>query len=160
MNALYKNTNDGSVTYLKEGYKTEYKYTIEYIDNKSDYDKLGKCNYERTDIYKTKTFDSMDDAITLFFTMYSRSDILDVVLFESLYINDELIQEKTIDRINYFGSIVNNITNKVNDDNRKLTENNAMLETEIETYKAFIEKYHAEKTYKQFKENNIISNIA
>jgi len=149
-------TTWNGITYQKEGMKLETVYTIEYIDNKKDFDRLDKPSslYEPWELYKTKQFTNMQDAISIFVLMYSRDSIYDVKLFEEIKLNGETIQERYLTQLDNFGAITDNETQRIRNTNFALKDAIKDYEDEYSSFPAFLKKYHAEKTYKQFKEES------
>ena len=144
--------------YKKSGIKLETVYTIEFLDNKPDAERVfsGRCGAP-WELYKKKKITDLTEAISFFVNMYSRLDndgyakIYDVKMFEEIKLNDELIQERIITDIYNIGAIAGQESQKIRKQNEALSETIEYQKSELETMNSFIKYYHAEQTYKNFK---------
>ena len=148
------------IGYQNPKFKLETIYTIEYLNNKKDADRVfsGRENAP-WELYKTKTFTDLSAAISLFINMYARLDIddifnciYDVKLFEEIKLNGETIQERYITDLDNFGSITDLETRNIRNRNFELSDTVKNQNNELETMEKFLEAYHAKDAYKQFKE--------
>ena len=148
------------IEYKNSKFKIETIYTIEYLNNKKDADRVFSGKEDTPwELYKTKTFTDLSTAISLFINMYARLDtddifnrIYDVKLFEEIKLNGETIQERYVTDLDNFGSITDLETRNIRNRNFELTTTVKEQNSELETMKKFLEVYHAKDTYKQFKE--------
>ena len=155
----YSRYKTNSIMYKKEGINLKTVYTIEYIDTKKEWEILCANKHPAPwELFKKKVYEDLQDAINQFIVMYSSDSIYEVKLWESIELNNEVIQERCIDGIDNFKYIVNNETkrqlNLINDKQDTLK----YYEKQSETLRAFLKKYHAEETYKKFEDeqnNNI-----
>lgn len=145
--------------YKKEGINLITRYTIEYIDNQKDLDYINNGIYkhgEPWERYKTKQFDNMDEALSIYMVYLVRSDIYDVKLFEEIILDGETVRESYIEPTNttaYSLKIaINKNLYKQNDENLKQLDN---LETENNLYKQFIKQYNSKKLFNEFIKSNI-----
>lgn len=102
----YDKTTDYNVGYTKDGVSLKTVYTIEYITDKRDFDRVcsGK-HYAPWELYKTYKTDSLQQAMTVFLAHYASALTYDVKLFEEIYVNGELIREQCITDIMSFSRI-------------------------------------------------------
>ena len=144
-------------TYKKSGVNLITRYTIEYIDNEKDLDYVNSGRIDKGepyDRYKTKQFNSLDDAMSLYIVWLVNDRILDVKLFEEIILDDETIRESYIELKNTISYSLKTVINK------NLYNNNVKNETKIETletenrlYKQFIENMHADKMFSEYAES-------
>ena len=145
--------------YKKEGINLVTRYTVEYIDNQKDLDYINNGIYkhgEPWERYKTKQFDNMDQALSLYMVYYVNDTILDIKLFEEIILDNETIRESYIEpksTTSYsMKTFINKNLYKQNDENLKQLDN---LETENNLYKQFIKQYNSEKLFNEFIKSNI-----
>lgn len=152
------------VTYQKKGVRLEIHYTVEYIDNKKDWEDV--CNeraWEPWERYKKKCFSNLDEAMTLylikFFDMCSTKEdskigTFDVKLFEDVLLDGETIRESYIEpestilyglRTTFGREQVNELDNL-----RCINHEQADL---LAQYATFTKKYNAEDLFKKFQQN-------
>ena len=146
--------------YKKEGINLVTRYTVEYIDNQKDLDYINSGIYkhgEPWERYKTKQFDNMDEALSIYMVYSVNDTILDIKLFEEIILNNETIRESYIEpksTTSYsMKTFINKNLYKQNDENLKQLDN---LETENNLYKQFIKQYNSEKLFNEFIKSNIV----
>jgi len=146
-------------TYKKEGINLITRYTVEYIDNQKDLDYInsGKFNHgEPWERYKTKQFDNMDEAMSLYMVYLVRSDIYDVKLFEEIILDGETIRENYIEPTSTTAYSLKNAVNKSMYEMKSKAEKQVeTLETENNLYKQFIKQYNSEKLFNEYMKQNI-----
>ena len=149
--------NDINISYKKQGVNLETCYTIEYIDNKKDSDRMEKHSAP-WELYKTKTFTDLQEAITTFIHMYSNmvcenGNILEVKLFEEIKLDGETIQERYITDIFNFKGITDSVTRHIRDKFSYMEQTIDQYENEYTGFKAFLKLYHGEESFRKFQEN-------
>ncbi len=136
-----------SIDFKKAGINLKQSYTIEYIDNKHDMDKVNSGKHPAPwELYKVKHFDDLQDAIDLFVHYYAWDNILDVKLFESIQLNGETIQERCITNIYNFGAIVDSESQSMRRRYNDLQDTIKEYQKELDCMNSFIGKYKAENT--------------
>ena len=155
------------VTYQKKGVRLEIHYTVEYIDNKKDWEYVcsGSIKHgEPWERYKKKHYSSLDEAMTQylikFFDMCSTKEkdgqigTFDVRLFEEVLLDGETIRESYIEpestvlhglRTTFGREQVDELDNL-----RRLNDEQSDL---LARYAAFTKKYNAEDLFKKFQQN-------
>ena len=155
------------VTYQKKGVRLEIHYTVEYIDNKKDWEYVcsGSIKHgEPWERYKTRHYSSLDEAMTQylirFFDMCSTKEkdgqigTFDVQLFEEVLLDGETIRESYIEpesttlhglRTTFGREQVDEL-----DSLRRLTDEQSDL---LARYTDFTKKYNAEDLFKKFQQN-------
>lgn len=140
---MKKNIN---ITYQKEGINLKTVYTIEYIDNKKDFEKLESGTHPAPwELYKTKKYDSLEDAIQIFFLYYAYEHIFDVQLFEQMLLNDEVIREQYVDKIDFFSNIVDTETKRLQEKANKMNTDYKIISAENNKIIEYLKKYNIDK---------------
>jgi len=156
---MTKTMHDDTIMYQDKNVNIKTVYTIEYIDNKKDFERID-THPAAWELYKTIKTESFQDAISKYITLYSRQysnenelyHVYDVKMFENTLLNDETIREKCITNIFNFNGILNNHAGIIE---RNIQELNKTIETvsnELNTVYAFLDKYNGMKEYKKYKE--------
>jgi hypothetical protein len=145
--------------YKKSGVNLITRYTIEYIDNEKDFDYVNSGRIDKgepSDRYKTKQFDNLDDAMSLYTVWLVNDRILDMKLFEEIILNGETIRESYIELKNTTSHSLKTVINKnLYDNNVKNETKIETLETENRLYKQFIDIMHADKMFSEYAKQNI-----
>lgn len=139
----------------ENGSKITTKYTIEFITNKADYEKVCDGQHPAPwELYEKREYDSLDDALSLYMCFATRNDVYDYKLFEEISVDGKPVREAYIEpHSTTFWTMRNNLNREMNQSNTKLRESISAISKELECYKAFIKKYHAEKAFKEFAES-------
>lgn len=142
------------IIWQKENFNIKTVYTVEYIDNKKDFDYVcsGKINHgEPWERYKKKVFTDAGEALSLYMLYLTYHKIYDVQLFEEIKIDDDTIRESYIEPNNTF---LYCLKKNINASQQKQLENILKENTEhekiIEKYRDFIKAEHAEKLFQDF----------
>lgn len=144
---------------LEEG-KIRKRFVLEYCDDPKKFERLGKVGVEIDDVYERIIFEEKDtDRFRSFESIaYERylfylfnPNILDVKMWEEIYENGTEIQERFIAMPatfrHEFGKFV---ARDVMENRDALRKANEELNKVIDTYKGFIKKYNAEKSYEEY----------
>lgn len=146
------------IVYRNPAYTVKTFYTIEYIDNKKDFDRIDS-HPAAWELYKTIKTESLQEAITKYISLYSRqysdesdfNHVYDVRMFEQITLNDEIIQERSITDIYNFNGIISSHAGIMNRKNNQLKESLESIENELKTAYSFLEKWNAKKEYEKYK---------
>lgn len=171
------------VTYQKKGVCLEIRYTVEYIDNKKDWEYVcsGSIKHgEPWERYKKKRYSSLDEAMTQylirFFDMcstnvvalfkngieikllYTKKDdqigTFDVRLFEEVLLDGETIRESYIEpESTILHGLRTTFGREQVDELDKLRRLNDEQSDLLVRYAAFTKKYNAEDLFKKFQQN-------
>lgn len=155
--------NNEIITYRDKKVNIKTVYTIEYIDNKKDFDRID-THPAAWELYKTIKTESLHDAIRYFIILYSRCysaeteiyHVFDVNLFEEIILNDETIQERYITDIENFSGITSNHAGIIERNNQAVKNDLVTISNELNTVYSFLDKWNAKKEYEKFK-NELIS---
>lgn len=102
----YDKSTNYNVGYTKDGVNLKTVYTIEYITNKHDYDRVCSGKHDAPwELYKTYKTDNLQQAMTVFLAHYASDRTYDVKLFEEIHVDGELIREQCITDIMSFSRI-------------------------------------------------------
>lgn len=140
----------------------ETRYTVEYIDDEKSWKLFLKA--QRTDndiepweVYKKRVYDNISEAISFFIIKYMHTSTYDIQMVEEISLDGEVILEQHIEPIPTFSYCLRKV---VNDDllkqHEKLVDCYEADELEIGYYKRFIRHFHAEETFKQWKEGETL----
>jgi hypothetical protein len=145
-------------TYKKSGVNLITRYTIEYIDNEKDLDYVNSGRIDKgepSDRCKTKQFNNLDDAMSLYIVWLVNDRILDMKLFEEIILDNETIRESYIELKNTISYSLKTVINKnLYDNNVKNETKIETLETENRLYKQFIDSVHADKMFLEYAKQN------
>ena len=145
--------------YKKEGINLITRYTVEYIDNQKDLDYINSGIYkhgEPWERYKTKQFDNMDSALSIYMIYLVRSDIYDVKLFEEIILDGETVRESYIEPTSTTAySLKIAIDRNMYEQNSKTQQQVETLEAENNLYKQFMKQYNSEKLFNDYMKQNI-----
>jgi hypothetical protein len=145
---MYKKANVNLIT----------RYTIEYLDNEKDLDYVNSGRIDKgepSDRYKTKQFDNMDDALSLYMVWLVNDRIYDIKLFEQILLDNEIVRESYIEPKNTTAYSLKTAINKGLYDNLGKAEKQVeTLETENNLYKQFMKQYNTEKTFFEYAKQN------
>ncbi len=145
------NEKNYNIGYQKQGVNLEKKYSIEYINNKKDFERID-THPAPWELFKSKETDSLEKAIEIFTIFYAmqydeKQNIYCVKLFEEITLDGETIREE------YATNICNFISLLGKEAKHAIKESNAIIkESEAQNRKieSFIKKYHIEKVWQDF----------
>lgn len=110
------------ISYQKENSGLEIRYSLEYIDNKKDFDYISSGKFSRGEPwerYKKKAYSSLDEAMSYYVLYLFNPQIYDVKLFEEVLIDGETVREAYIEPIPTFSwglkTIMNQDLNRANE---------------------------------------------
>ena len=129
-------------------------YVIEYITDPKNWEIVCSGKHDAPwELYETKTFDSenMGEAISFLTILMMRGDVFDVRMFETIYINEETILERTVILSDTFRHSMRMAVNRdLQDQNERKQE---MIDAQgemISNYQEFIKKYNATNLFEKF----------
>ena len=121
------------ISYQKENSGLEIRYSLEYIDNKKDFDYISSGKFSRGEPwerYKKKAYSSLDEAMSYYVLYLFNPQIYDVKLFEEILIDGETVREAYIEPIPTFSwglkTILNQDLNRVNEKIEDLEKLNSL----------------------------------
>ena len=144
------------VSYQDSAVNIETRYTVEFVNNKKDWDCICKGIFnhgEPWDRYQSRKYSSLDDAITFYLVHYFSDATYDVRLFEEILLDGKVVRETYFDSSSLGHYIRSNINKAMEDEILKLRDGSRDTQELISKYDAFIEKYNANKTFKEFCES-------
>lgn len=145
------------ITYQKDGVDIKTTYTVEYIDNQRDADYVNSGRIDKGEPwerYKKKEFTDADKAFSLYMVMLVREDIYDVQLFESVYLNGELVREQYVEGVPTLRYSLKTAVNRLQEIRLdRLQDTNDTLSEEVKIYQSFIDKYNAKSTFEKFRDD-------
>ena len=115
------------ISYQKENSGLEIRYSLEYIDNKKDFDYISSGKFSRGEPwerYKKKAYSSLDEAMSYYVLYLFNPQIYDVKLFE------EIVREAYIEPVSTFSwrlkKILNQDLNRANGKIKDLEKVNSL----------------------------------
>ena len=121
------------ISYQKENSGLEIRYSLEYIDNKKDFDYISSGKFSRGEPwerYKKKVYSSLDEAMSYYVLYLFNPQIYAVKLFEEVLIDGETVREAYIEPIPTFSwglkTILNQDLNRVNEKIEDLEKLNSL----------------------------------
>jgi len=131
-------------TWMKKDTDVKRIYSLEYIDNKKDFDAAatGDCinGIEPWERYKTIEYNNASQAMIAYVVRKYNPYIYDVKLFETIYVNGEQVAETWIEIDSTAEYILKSFVNKsMVNRNLKLSETIDIYKSEVEVYKKFID---------------------
>ena len=121
------------ISYQKENSGLEIRYSLEYIDNKKDFDYISSGKFSRGEPwerYKKKAYSSLDEAMSYYVLYLFNPQIYAVKLFEEVLIDGETVREAYIEPIPTFSwglkTILNQDLNRVNEKIEDLEKLNSL----------------------------------
>lgn len=136
----------------------ETKYIIEYIDDEKTWKKFLKANeknssFEPWELFTVREYDNITEAIRFFIIKGSHEGNYIIQMTENIYYNDELILENPVE---FPDDLYTLMAQNINEDMRKRLikcekEYNSLQQL-TEQYDGFIKKYHAEESFRKWKE--------
>lgn len=133
------------ISYQKENSGLEIRYSLEYIDNRKDFDYISSGKFSRGEPwerYKKKAYSSLDEAMSYYVLYLFNPQIYDVKLFEEVLIDGETVREAYIEPIPTFSwglkTILNQDLNRANEKIEDLEKLNSLNQGFIDF---LIEKY-------------------
>ena len=144
--------------YEKENVETL--YTVEYIDDPETWKQFLSVTgngYDGTiepwEVFKKKEFDNVSEAISFYMLKYMHDSTYHIAMWEQVFYNGEMILENPIESKNTFAySMRTNINSDLEKENTRLSDERDVLIKELDLYKEFIKKYHAEESFRKWKE--------
>ena len=103
------------ISYQKENSGPEIRYSLEYIDNKKDFDYISSGKFSRGEPwerYKKKAYSSLDEAMSYYVLYLFNPQIYDVKLFEEILIDGETVREAYIEPVSTFSWRLKKILNQ------------------------------------------------
>ena len=103
------------ISYQKENSGLEIRYSLEYIDNKKDFDYISSGKFSRGEPwerYKKKAYSSLDEAMSYYVLYLFNPQIYAVKLFEEVLIDEETVREAYIEPIPTFSWRLKKILNQ------------------------------------------------
>ena len=86
------------VTWQKQGTEIKTRYTVEYITDKNDWQRVCDGDHDAPwELYKTRVYESMDDALTFYLVRFFDENTFDVKLFEQIEVDGEQVRESYIE---------------------------------------------------------------
>lgn len=121
------------ISYQKENSGLEIRYSLEYIDNKKDFDYISSGKFSRGEPwerYKKKAYSSLDEAMSYYVLYLFNPQIYAVKLFEEVLIDEETVREAYIEPIPTFSwrlkKILNQDLNRANEKIEDLEKLNSL----------------------------------
>ena len=103
------------ISYQKENSGLEIRYSLEYIDNRKDFDYISSGKFSRGEPwerYKKKAYSSLDEAMSYYVLYLFNPQIYDVKLFEEILIDGETVREAYIEPVSTFSWRLKKILNQ------------------------------------------------
>lgn len=103
------------ISYQNENSGLEIRYSLEYIDNKKDFDYISSGKFSRGEPwerYKKKAYSSLDEAMSYYVLYLFNPQIYDVKLFEEILIDGETVREAYIEPVSTFSWRLKKILNQ------------------------------------------------
>lgn len=138
----------------------ETRYNVEFIDDPKTWKQflsVTSNGYDGTiepwELYKKKDFDNISEAISFYMLKYMLDSTYHIAMWEQIFYNGEMILENPIEPENTFAYRMRTIINSdLEKENMRLSESNEALIKELELYQKFLKKYHAEESFRKWKE--------
>lgn len=111
------------VSYQDSAVNIETRYTVEFVNNKKDWDYICKGIFnhgEPWDRYQSRKYSSLDDAITFYLVHYFSDATYDVRLFEEILLDGKVVRETYFDSSSLGHYIRSNINKAMEDEILKL----------------------------------------
>jgi hypothetical protein len=144
---------NNNITYEKHGSNIKTVYSIEYIDNKKDFERIER-HPEPWTLFKERKTENLQEAIEWFIMLYAAErdeerHIYCVKMFESLEVNGEIVREQYINNISNFSSVIGREAKRAEEKYNNIREYSEMQNNKLS---AFLKKYNAQKLWYNFKE--------
>ena len=127
------------ISYQKENSGLEIRYSLEYIDNRKDFDYISSGKFSRGEPwerYKKKAYSSLDEAMSYYVLYLFNPQIYAVKLFEEVLIDGETVREAYIEPIPTFSwglkTILNQDLNRANEKIEDLEKVNSINQSFID----------------------------
>lgn len=136
----------------------ETRYEIEFIDDPATWKQFQNAQersstIEPWEVFKKKDFDNISEAITFYMLKYMHDSTYHIAMWEQVFYNGEMILENPIEPENTFAYRMRTIINSnLKKENERLSNERDVLIKELDLYKEFIKKYHAEESFRKWKE--------
>ena len=147
------------VTWQKQSTEIRTRYTVEYITSKEDWQKVCDGKHPAPwELYQTKVYDSLDDALTFFLVRLFDEKTFDVKLFEQIDIDGDQVREAYIEPAGYIfdgirSAIDLDMRNRMNEMQARLEQTEKWMEEdrkELDMCRRFISNYGAWGTFDTF----------
>lgn len=142
------------IGYIKKGYELKRIIKIEYIDNEKDLDYVNSGRFDKGEPwerYKIKEFASYEEAINVFMCMSMRTDILDIRIYTQTLLNNEVIEEESIELEGLtIGTLYNNVSKDIKKQRDNAIEENQELKKVNAIHLDFLKKHNAEKEFNEY----------
>lgn len=138
-----------------EGVDIKKNFRIEYVDNPKVWDNIVAERYENDwEHYEVREFEALWDAMEFYIFRLFDTKTFDVKMWCETILDGKIVLEETME----FDSTFHHEFRKFLDRENTIMRDKALdavkpYQKENEMMKAFIKKYHAEETYKEFVEN-------
>ena len=136
----------------------ETRYEIEFIDDPETWKQFQKAQERSStidpwEVFKKKYFDNISEAISFYMLKYMLDSTYHIAMWEQIFYNGEMILENPIEPENTFAYRMRTIINSdLEKENMRLSESNEALIKELELYQKFLKEYHAEESFRKWKE--------
>lgn len=145
---MHKNFYGWSLESVHEG-TVDTKYTVEYINDSKIADELERSGDPA--LYNKREFDNADEAFTYYLRWYMDDTCIILNLWETIYVNNEMVLEQRIEPVGYTKNVMREIVSKEMKMRMGTAEEEAeRLKTSNELYKKFIDKFNAKEMFKEF----------
>lgn len=152
--------------HISTGTDIEKKYKIEFIRNPKDWCNFCEEKVEWWDVCETLEYEDAQrtesksvvfpcdgHAMSAYMRLYLDKSVYDVKMFEEIYYNGELIQERYFEPEGTFRfSIAKILEESLLDAKEAMDKRVEDLEKELELYKGFVEKYNSEKLFNEYRQ--------
>lgn len=144
------------VTWKKQGTEVKTRYTVEYITSKKDWQRVCDGNHPAPwELYQTKKFDSLDDALTFYLVRFFDEGTFDVKLFEQIDVDGDQVREAYIEPS---GCVLDGIRSAIDCDMRnRMNKTQDLLdqaEKELDKHRRFISHYKVWDRFDAFKDGS------
>lgn len=134
-------------------------YTVEYIDDPKTWEQFLESQKRDStidpwEVFKKKDFDNISEAISFYMLKYMLDSTYHIAMWEQIFYNGEMILENPIEPENTFAyRMRTSINSSLEKENIRLSDSNEALIKELELYREFIKRYHAEERFKEWRDN-------
>lgn len=140
--------------WIKEGVNCEFKYEIEYVNDKKIWENMVNEVYENDwEYYEKKEFDNLGKAMSVFTYMFYNDRVYFCQMWQRVYIDGEMVREDYVEPDSTAFYTLSRMINRVLSDryyaqHRQLDE---LLNTNSD-YQEFVKKLNQEDLFYQFVE--------
>ncbi|NBK77325.1 hypothetical protein D5272_01650 [bacterium D16-76] len=148
------------VTWQKQGTEIKTRYTVEYITDKNDWQRVCDGDHDAPwELYQTRVYESMDDVLTFYLVRFFDENTFDVKLFEQIEVDGEQVREAYIEPAGHILDSVRaavdlDMRNRMNKAEYRLEETQKWLDektNELNKCRSFISNYGAWGKFSNFK---------